>query len=479
MTYLRLIPIWLASLLFLYQHMSPSPCVDLGIRISPDRLLFILILGLFLKNRGGRLRLGVTEGFMLAFAGWCTLSWLVTQPDAGASKLRWLTTIFQLAYFPFGIFVVAKNSDYSERDIKHLLTGVLIIQSYLVFNGLAEHFNMDLLVWPNYILNRALSDQGDRLNGPFSNSGYLGVALVMNFGCLCLIALWVRGFKRVCVYSLMILSCGCIYLTYTRTVWLGFFAMLAVFYFFRTGLRLHARRIGLCVLALALTGAGSKFSLYGPTLFSRRQNTVQYRVTNLQVGLGVFRENPICGVGYGRFAKEMSQFEDRYGDGETRTLTSGNENTWLGILVETGLVGLALYGITYFLLLRSSLRLLKQRRPEHELVRPLAALGFTMVIYMMINWNTGDMRFHLYDPNLAFLVQGVIASLARRATKRAAAMDRPGATAQPGARAGQETGECRMAGASRMRSTPETAGELTRGTTPGAGNRAPVPAARE
>jgi len=102
-----------------------------------------------------------------------------------------------------------------------------------------------------------------------------------------------------------------------------------------------------------------------------------------------------------------------------------------------------------------------------------------MVIYMMINWNTGDMRFHLYDPNLAFLVQGVIASLARRATKRAAAMDRAGATAQPEARAGQETGECRMAGASRIRNTPETAGELTRGTTPGAGNRAPVPAARE
>jgi hypothetical protein len=413
MKHVWLFPIWLGSMLFLYQHISPFLNLNLGIRISPDRLLFLVILALFLKNTSGQRHGGTIERLMLGFAILCVLSWFVTGADSENAKFRWLNTIFQLACFPFLAYYIASNSRYSEHDFKRLLNGVMVIQSYLVFTGLAAHYHISWLVWPKYILDTTFSDQGDRLTGPFANSSMLGAALVMNLGCLCIITLYSRGSKRLYLYVLILLSCACIYFTSTRTVWLGLFAMLLIFYFSRAGLRKPARLIGVLLVAVAVTGVGSKLSIYQKSLFSRRQNTVEYRRINLQAGLKAFPEHPLFGIGYGGFAKLMNQNAGGL-DISEKTLSSGNENTWLGILVDLGMIGLMLYVMIFFLLIRSNIRFLRQYDGEEPFARPLAVLALAMVVYLVINWSTGDLRFHLYDPCFAFLVQGIVVGLAKR-----------------------------------------------------------------
>ena len=412
MKHVWLFPIWLGSMLFLYQHISPLLNLSFGIRISPDRLLFLIILGLFLKSTSGQRRGGSIGRLMFAFATLCVLSWFVTGADSENAKFRWLNTIFQLACLPFLAYYIASNSRYSEDDLKRLLNGVMIIQSYLVFTGLAAHYQISWLVWPRYILDTTLSDQGDRLAGPFANSSMLGAALVMNFGCLCVMTLYTAGVKRRYLYALMFLSCACIYFTSTRTAWLGLFAMLLIFYFSRAGLRKPARTMGIALLAIALTGVGSKFSLYQKSLFSRRQETVEYRHINLEAGLKAFPEHPFFGTGYGGFAKLMSQNAAGL-DINAKTLSSGNENTWLGILVDLGLIGLVLYVMIFILFIRSNIRFLRRYDGEEPFARPLAVLALAMVVYLVINWSTGDLRFHLYDPCFAFLVQGIVAGLAK------------------------------------------------------------------
>jgi O-antigen ligase len=420
MKHVWLFPIWLGSMLFLYQHISPLLNLDLGIRITPDRLLFLLILGLFLKSTSGQRHRGSVEWLMLAFAVLCTISWITTGADAGGNKLRWLTTIFQLAYFPFTAYYIAKNSDYSERNLNRLLNGVLVIQTYLVFTGLATHYRISWLVWPKYILDTTLSDQGDRLTGSFSNSGMLGAALVMNLGCLCILTLYSNGAKRLYLYTLMLLSCACIYFTSTRTVWLGLFAMLVIFYFSRTGLRTPVRILGFCLLAVVLTGITSKLSLYEKSLFSRRPETVEYRRINLQAGLKTLSEHPVFGIGYGGFAKRMR--EGGLGPDE-KALASGNENTWLGISVDMGLIGLLLYVMIFALLIRSNIQVLRRYNGEEPLARLFAIVALAMMIYTVINATTGDLRFHLYDSCLMFLFQGIAARLGTRTTEEPALAD--------------------------------------------------------
>jgi O-antigen ligase len=411
-----LLVIWLGSLLFYYQYLDPFLNLNFGIRISPDRLLFLTVLLFFLTVTAGRRRGGLIERLMLAFAVLCTLSWLIAKSDAEGARLRWLTTIFQLTYFPFTAYYIGRNSRFSEREVRILFKGIAVIQSYLVINGLAEHFQIVWLVWPKYIINPQLADQWERLSGPFCNSAMYGAALVMNFGCLSLMTLYCTGFKRKCVYALLILSCACIYWTTTRTVWVGFAAMFVVFYFSRTGLRPLSRNLAICLAGIALTGVAGKFSPFKSSLFSQRQNTIDYRMINFQVGMKVFCENPIFGVGYGNFAKRLGEFEERHGDStDDVVLTSGNENTWLGILTELGLLGLALYLSIFFLLIRTNVRSLRDKAKGSPLVGPLAALGLAMVFYLMLNWNTGDLRFHLYEPVIAFLIQGVAADWSKNA----------------------------------------------------------------
>jgi O-antigen ligase len=416
MKHVWLFPVWLGSMLFLYQHISPLLNLDLGIRISPDRLLFLLILGLFLKATSGQRHGGKVERLMLAFAVLCTISWIVTGADAGGNKLRWLTTIFQLAYFPFTAYYIAKNSEYSERDLTRLLNGVLIIQTYLVFTSLAAHYQISWLVWPKYILDTTLSDQGDRLTGSFSNSGMLGAALVMNLGCLCILTLYSKGAKRFYLYVLILLSCACIYRTSTRTVWLGLFVMLVIFYFSRTDLRRPVRILGFCLLVVALTGIAGKFSLYQKSLFSRRPETVEYRRINLHAGLKAFSEHPIFGIGYGGFEKLMREDAGRLGFDE-KTLSSGNENTWLGTAVDLGLIGLLLYVMIFALLIRSNIQILRRCDGEEPLARLFAIVALAMMIYTVINATTGDLRFHLYDSCLMFLFQGIAARLGKRVSE--------------------------------------------------------------
>src|SRR5262249_3250855 len=157
----------------------------------------------------------------------------------------------------------------------------------------------------------------------FCNSDILGAALVMNLAFLCIMTLYTKGPRRLYLYALLILSCACIYLTSTRAVWLGLFAVLLILYFARTGLRKPVRILGVCLFLLALTGIRSKFSFYQKSLFSRRQETVEYRRMNLQAGLKTFSEHPFFGIGYGGFAKRMYAGVPGF---DEKALTSGNEN---------------------------------------------------------------------------------------------------------------------------------------------------------
>jgi O-antigen ligase len=407
---ISLIALWLGSLLFIYQELDPWLNINLGVRLSPDRVLFVILGVLFFKTTPQGRSGGKVGRLMAVFAALCTISWLLTRPDAEEAKLRWLTTLFQIAYFPFCIYYIARNSRFTDQDLGRLFKGIAIIQTYLVLNGLAEHFEFTSLVWPHYILNEELNDQWERLSGPFCNSGMFGAALVMNFGCLSVMTLYSRGVRRLYLYALLLLSCACIYWTSTRTVWIGFFVLLVVFNFSGTGLKHIARKLAICVLLVGLTGVAGKFSAFKTSLFFQRQNTIDYRLANLQVGMKAFSENPVLGIGYGSFEKRLSEFEGNVGDpdGDRGHMTAGNENTWLGILVELGLVGLSLYVAIYLLLIKGCLGVLRFDKNEASLSRPLAALGLAMILYMMSNWNTGDLRFHVYEPNLAFFVLGVV-----------------------------------------------------------------------
>src|SRR5205814_4643920 len=114
----RLTCVWLFLQCFQYQYLSPIFQIQIGITLSPDRLVLGIILILYFMRAShpmnGRVRMTWMERFLLGFALVGTASWLVTGADAGQEKFRWLTTLANLSYLPFLTHFIVSRLEYGR-----------------------------------------------------------------------------------------------------------------------------------------------------------------------------------------------------------------------------------------------------------------------------------------------------------------------------------------------------------------------------
>ena len=94
---------------------------------------------------------------MLLFAILCTVSYVITNPDAGGEHYKWLTTLFNLICYPFGIYLFAKKTSYTTAKTIWLLCAIVCIGVYLAFTSSFEHFGLKDLIFPKYIPIRTLA----------------------------------------------------------------------------------------------------------------------------------------------------------------------------------------------------------------------------------------------------------------------------------------------------------------------------------
>ncbi len=105
-----LIALFLFSQLFDYHALHLST-------VTPDKFFFFLIVVLFanaaLTHRLRSIPWSGTELSMALFAILCTVSYLITNPDAAGLHYKWLTTLLNLIVFPFGLYLFAKRTRYN------------------------------------------------------------------------------------------------------------------------------------------------------------------------------------------------------------------------------------------------------------------------------------------------------------------------------------------------------------------------------
>src|SRR5438309_2103687 len=130
--------------LFDYQLLEPFRLLTVLFTVTPDRLVFLLIASVFVWSFvNGRVRpspFGLIEVCMLLLAALCTISWLATRPDAGLPRFKWLTTLFNFIFLPFGIYLIAKNTRYSRAKTAVVLRTIAAIGVYLSLTAVLEHF---------------------------------------------------------------------------------------------------------------------------------------------------------------------------------------------------------------------------------------------------------------------------------------------------------------------------------------------------
>jgi O-antigen ligase len=432
---------WITLLLFtqcfVYKGTNFVPTLQMGgLIVAPDRLVAAIIFMLVVwRLTRGELQfpsLGKAGYYILLFALISTVSCFVM--GAGSRVLYYL---FDFHYTPFVMFILAKSIPHSHQKLESLSFAFLAVGAYLVINGIFEYFGPHALLWPKYILDPSVGVKGQfgRTRGSFASSEALGWALTVTFLFYALYitrakeqqAHWAylqtrsiqqddsrmyRSVKPIYwAYLMILVTPGVIYTTNQRSTWTSFGASLVLLAIAKTEMKRMAKIfIGFLLLGF-LSGVGAHFSFWkDATLFTRRQDSVNFRLVNNQTTLAMGMENPIFGVGYGSYSHSelwRKYFRPIAGI-DIRDIRGGNHNTFLGLFAEVGLVGLIPYLMIFYYMFQVGLRVY---RKGEGFEREFALVFLVVVIIYIICANFGDYRSGGFYNTALYLLFGTVAGI--------------------------------------------------------------------
>jgi O-antigen ligase len=409
------ISLMLISQLFFYQGWVWPTIVK---SVTPDRIMLVvlwLVYGVVLlgvRNDGtGSSKIDVL--LMGSFAVLCTLSWLAggSASEHLSDRSRWFATLLNLIYYPFSVYIIVKNTTYNRKCTIRLLQVMAGIGAYLVCTSVGEHYGISLLVWPKYILDPRVGIQFGRVRGPFASSVYMGHWLIAAFLAAALLLSYTKTRGRILLQMITIGALVGIYWTNQRSVWVGFACTLAILTVLGGKLRWQSVRIMLVLVLAFVLGFGSKFSMYQKTVFSTRQDTVDYRLANYKTAFKMAMDNMLTGVGYGNF---VHKWRDYFGPEENAlvdNLLDGNHNTYLGLFAESGIIAFVLYPLIFIYMMVQCFLRWRSRRPDYEFEGALAICAAAVTFAAMIEAFFSDMRYAPATNTLVFLLLGIVVSM--------------------------------------------------------------------
>jgi O-antigen ligase len=324
------------------------------VTLTLDRALLVGVIAAFVVQwRSARIESKPLTGcdwMLAALLGILTLSALtsgtpdVVAPDGGSSLWR-LTMSFIV---PAGLYWIARQAPLPQREWKGWLVAMSLLGVYLAVTACAEITRQWWLVFPHYISDPTLGIHFGRARGPDLNSASLGIYLV-----ICLWAAWIvrpyvgRAGQLALMIAMPLMVLG-VFFTYTRSTWIGLLASGAV-----VGALQVPRRLRLPAFAMAtLIGGVFLTATWSNVVDLEREgsgqeshHSIDQRKSFTYVSWQMFKDNPIFGVGFGRFYdRKLPYLSDRSQDFELESLRPlHHHNTLLSLLTETGMIGLAAF----------------------------------------------------------------------------------------------------------------------------------------
>jgi O-antigen ligase len=240
---------------------------------------------------------------------------------------------------PFSLFHLAALAFREERWRRNFELFALLVLAYLCFTSIAFLVGAKSLIFPRFILDVSLGYHADRARGPLLQAVANGVSLNL-LGLLALHSLLrgrIRGLKAA---ALLISLPVAILATMTRAVWLSFVVSVGFLIF-----RSHERRLRRICIALSIVGAlgllcvlnsDDQRRALGDRLYE--SGPVDFREAVYAGGWQMFLEKPLTGWGINQMPAELARHVSGYREKELYP-----HNTYLELLVEHGVFGLALY----------------------------------------------------------------------------------------------------------------------------------------
>ena len=342
--------------------------------ITIERLLFLMILiflGVGLLTGKVRFQTNITiEITMGIFALICLVSMVRTGfiPISRQFTSPW--SIFINGYFfPFIVFVFAKNYVVNERDVRVIFQTLFYFGIYLSVMAFFEYADLRQFVFPQYIKDPLMSIVHlDRARGPFLNSALNGFGILIGFICGLHLLQEKTGFAKVFYLAALLIFFPAVFFTQTRSVYLGMLITLFIFLvWYRTSFS-KWKLISLPLAVVLIVGIANS-----PRLLSMERlegGVAQMEEVNVRFALMkksyiLLTEQPFTGIGLAQFVP--SSFLGTYKGPVPFSMEELGpqlqHNHLLGIATELGIPGFLAY-LTLIILILRRLRQVKGKLPE-------------------------------------------------------------------------------------------------------------------
>src|SRR4051794_3845452 len=323
----------------------------LGVPVGLDRILIALgVAALVLRIGPNRdrppIRLGLTHLVLVAASAFaiCSAIW----SDTITTNVGGFRLIDSFGLAPFVLFAVAPAAFATEGQRRILLGTLVVLGVYLGGTALAEATRANVLVVPKYILDPQFGIHADRARGPFVEAVGNGLGL---FFCAVASVLaartWTAPRLRALAWAAAALCVAGIPVTYTRSVWIGAVAAVAVTAIVTARLRpwlvpaLGAVAVALGIAVLALPSFGHKLDRR-----YHEQGPVYVRENTNRAALNIIAANPVAGAGWNRFVPASIDEFRIVGDAPPSAgVGEPAHNVYLSRGAELGLLGGGLWAL--------------------------------------------------------------------------------------------------------------------------------------
>lgn len=312
-----------------------------------DRIAFgILIFFVALRTMALRDKIPFFFGLSLPMAGLMALA--VFRALREPFDAQTWSIIASKFIVPFALFHVAALIFRGATQRRHFEIFAILALAYLVFIAIAFLADARSLIFPRFILDESLGFHADRARGPFLQAVANGVSLNL----LGILVIALAQERKTVVRLLWLVLPLAVLATMTRAVWISFAVSTIIL-----GFRLVKRRLQTVCTLLAVAGLllGMAIGIGNHSLKAAlwdrtgEVGPVDARLAVYDAGWAMFQERPLTGWAASGMYAELARRMEGY---HLRTFYV--HNTYLALLVEFGVPGLALYGILFFNLFRLS-----------------------------------------------------------------------------------------------------------------------------
>jgi putative inorganic carbon (hco3(-)) transporter len=329
--------------------------------ITIERLLFVMVIlflvaGLFQGKVHFQKNLSI-EMTMGVFALVCIISmirvgFVAVAPEFASPWYAFITGYF----FPFIVFVFAKNYISSEQDVKLIFQTLFYFGIYLSVTAVFEFTDLRQFVFPRFINDPEIGVNIDRARGPFVNAGFNGFGILIGFISGLHLLEKKSGLTRVFYLASLLLFFPAVFFTNTRMVYIGMLITLFIFLaWYKTSFS-KWKLISLPLAIVLIVGIANS-----PRLLSPERRTggvlqlqeVDIRIALLKKSYFMFLEQPFTGVGLAQFQpSSIRSYRGPIYVIEEEAASQLQHNHLLGIASELGLPGFLAYLTLIILILR-------------------------------------------------------------------------------------------------------------------------------